>query len=273
MNKQADIYDARKALGGYLRRTDLLLARSGLSRRERDEVLGQIAEQFYDLLGVPIGEADREQTENAIARLAPEHTFELCENTSVVQFLRATWYRLMIGQPVPIFLNDHGCKRMVWGELTKRLLWMGLFMAIIYTVANTLVLGVPPWKWGTNWILFLLMYMGVWFGNYLSYLRTPVESMPRAKDWSAIYLHRCRYTWLLISGGSFLFVMALFPAAYWLASAILNRPAWPFDSGLFVIVSQVLAVPLVALTMCDAWRRRRNSRRFQNWDRRVKLKT
>jgi len=266
MNMPSQNYDARKALGGYLERTDLLLARSGLSRSERDETLGQIAEQFYDLLGVPIEEADRELTENAIAQLAPETAFELNDAMTLRQHLRATWHRLMIGRLVPLFLNDHGRKRVVWGELIPRMLWMGLFMALVFTITNMLMLGRPSWRWGINGAFFCFMYTGTGFGVYRMYHRMPVETMPRAEDWSAVRQHQRRYGWLLYAGGSFLFVLALFPAGYWLVATILNKPAWPVEQGLFFTVSMALNVPLFLLFMWNALQRR-NTRRFCNWDR------
>ncbi len=267
MNMQSEIYDARKALGGYLERTDLLLARSGLSRSERDETLGQISEQFYDLLGVPIEEADRELTENAIAGLAPERAFELNDVMSTGQILRATWYRFCIGGIVPIFLNDHGRKRVVWGELIKVLVWLGIFMSLVFAIINMMMLGSPSWRWIVSGIMFGFMQIGIWLRFNWLYHHTPVEAMPRAEDWSAPRLHKIRYVWILTVGGPAFFVIALFPTTYWLVSAILNRPAWPIDNGLFVIVSVSLGVPLYLLSMWDGWRRRRNTRRFQNWDR------
>jgi hypothetical protein len=267
MNMQSEIYDARKALGGYLERTDLLLARSGLSRNERDGTIGQIAEQFYDLLGVPIEQADRELTENAIAQLAPERAFELNDAVTTGQILRTTWHRFWIGWGVPIFLNDHGHKRVVWGEMIKMLVWLGLSMTIVFTII-TMMMDGPSWKWIMSGILFGFMQIGIWLRFNWLYHHTPVETMPRAEDWSAPRLHKkIRYTWLLIAGGGFLFFIALFPTAYWLVATILNRPAWPIDNGLFVIVSVALGAPLFLLSMWDGWRRRRNTRRFQNWDR------
>lgn len=267
MNVQPEIYDARKALGGYLERTDLLLARSGLSRSERDETLGQIAEQFYDLLGVPVEEADREVTEKAIAKLAPERAFELDDAMTLRQHLRAALHQ---GAIVPIFLNDGGRKRVVWGNLIKVLVWLGLGMAILFTILSMMMFASLPWGWSMHGFMLGSMQISIWVGLYWLYRRTPVEAMPRVEDWSASCLHKTRYAWLWVDV-PFLFIIALYPTAYWLVSAILNRPAWPIDNGLFIIVSVALGAPLFVLVMWDARRRRRNTRRFHNWDRRANM--
>ncbi len=269
MNMQSQTYDARKALGGYLERTDLLLARSGLSRSERDETLGQIVEQFYDLLGVPIGEADQELTEIAIAKLAPERMFELNDTMTTSQLSRAVWNRFCIGGIVPIFLNDRGHKRVVWGELIKMLVWLGLLLAMVVTFLNMMMLGGPSWRWIASGIMFGCIQLGLWFRFTWLYHHTPVEALPRAEDWPAPRLHKIRYMWILTVVGPAVLIIALFPTAYWLIAAILSRPAWPIDNGLFVIVAVPLGVLLYVLSMWSALQRRRNTRRFYNWDRHI----
>lgn len=261
MNMQSEIYDARKALSSYLERTDLLLARSGLSRSERDETLGQIVEQFYDLLGAPIGEANREQTVNAISQLAPVLGYELKEYMTKGQRLRAAWHWFWVGGFTPMFLNDQGCKRVVWSELIKQWLYITLFMAIALTIGNINHSARPSWKWYPQGFIICMITTILLFGYYSRYRFTTVEKMPRAEDWSESYLRKTLFSRTLMSVATFLLPLALYSLSLWLIMPLAKivRP-WSAQNG-------VLGVLIIAIMLSVAYRYRRghNRRRIENW--------
>ncbi|NLW49351.1 MAG: hypothetical protein GXY85_00725 [Candidatus Brocadiaceae bacterium] len=97
--------EAVDSLEAYLTSVDMLLARAGLGRSERNSVCRQIVEQFHDLLPVKLHQASAAQVEAALAKLGSDAAFASDDVTSLRQALRMIWYRFWIGTPIPLALK------------------------------------------------------------------------------------------------------------------------------------------------------------------------
>ena len=113
-------HDAADALAAYLVRVDIQLARAGMDRRERDSTCRQIVEQFHDLLPVRLENATTAQVEAALGSLSSDVAFASDDIVSRGQMLRMLWHRFWIGTSIPLALNDHGRKRVMWGGVDQK---------------------------------------------------------------------------------------------------------------------------------------------------------
>ena len=254
--------DAARTLGAYLTRVDLQLARAGMARSERDATCRQIVEQFHDLLPVPVEHATATQVEAALGHLSSEVAYASDDVLSRSQLLRMLWHRFWIGTPVPIALNDHGRKRIAWGELIKRVGLVYVFVLLGGMIISLMLMG----ELTSGVLLFIVMFAAIFpLSVAFQISRGPVELLPRAEDWPVDRLRRHRFAGLLVIGGSFVFVLALFPGIYCVVAAVSNRPIWPVDQGLFLAVVLTLVGLGMLFLFVEAWRRRRRRLQFQRW--------
>lgn len=255
--------DAAKALGAYLIRVDLQLARAGMARGERDATCRQIVEQFHDLLPVSVEHATAPQVEAALGQLASEVAYASQDVLSGSQLLRMVWHRFWIGgAPIPLALNDHGRKRILWGESIKRAGLIWLFVLLCGTMISVMLMGELTFGFWLFTIMFAVMFP-LMLAFRIS--RWPVESLPRAEHWPIDRLQRHRFAGMLIIGGSFVFVLALIPSIYWVVATVSDRPIWPVDQGLFLAVAMTLGGLGMLLSLGEAWRRRQRRLQFQRW--------
>ena len=254
--------EAVDSLAAYLTRVDMLLARAGLDRAERNSVCRQIVEQFHDLVPVELDQASATQVEAALAKLGSDAAFASDEVTSLRQALRMVWHRFWIGTPIPLALNDHGHRRIIWSELIKRLGWVYLIAAMGSLLTSMILVGTLT----AGWLVFIAVFpIALPLMIAVKLLRLPVASLPRAEHWPIDRLERHRSAGSAIIIGSFLFVSALFPAAYAMVAVLAQRPIWPIDRPLFLAVVLTLAGLLMLMSLCEAWRRRQRRLLFRRW--------
>ena len=255
-------HDSAGALVAYLLRVDMQLARTGLARVERDSVCRQLVEQFHDLLPVPLENATAVQVESALTKLGSDAAFASDDVVSRGQVLRMLWHRFWIGTPIPLVLNDHGRKRIVWAELTKRLGWVYVCAMAATLVPTLMLLG----KLTLGWFLFVTIFtvmLPLMIG--LKLLRTPVASLPHAEHWPSNRIERHRFVGVLVIIGSFVFVFALVPGVYWLVGTLSHQAIWPVNQALLLAVLLTLAGLGMLMSFWQAWRIRQRRRQFQRW--------
>lgn len=246
----------------YLTRVDMLLARAGLDRTERDSVCHQIVEQFHDLLPVELDQASAAQVEEALAKLGSDAAFASDEVVSLRQAMRMIWHRFWIGTPVPLALNDHGHRRIIWSELIKGLGWICLIAALGSLLTSMILVRTPT----AGWFVFIAGFATLMpLMIAVKLLRAPAASLPRVEHWPMDRLerHRTAGSWIIL--GSFLFVSTLFPAAYAMVAILAQRPIWPIDRNLSFAVVLTLTGLLLTMSLGEGWRRRRRHLLFRRW--------
>ena len=254
--------EAVDSLTAHLTRVDMLLARAGLGRAERNSVCRQIVEQFHDLLPAKLDQASATQVEAALAKLGSDAAFASDEVTSLQQALRIIWHRFWIGTPIPLALNDQGHRRIIWSELIKRLGWVYLIAALSSLLTSVILMG----ELTAGWLVFIVIFIiGLPLMIAAKLLRIPVASLPRAEHWPMDRLERHRSAGPAIIIGSFILVSALFPAAYAMVAVIAQRSVWPIDRPLFLAVVLILAGLLILVSLGEAWRRRQRRLLFRRW--------
>ncbi|MCC6679633.1 MAG: hypothetical protein IT445_01915 [Phycisphaeraceae bacterium] len=260
----SSVQHAALALGEHLTRVDLQLARAGLARSERDEVCRQIAEQFHDLLPVPVQQATHEQIDTVLDQLSGESAYESSEIHSRAQRWRMMWHRLRIGYSCPVALNDHGKRRILWGELISQWIWIGLLITLLlvftkgtwvdefYELSNAVSLT-------TLVVMYFLMLI------ILASLK-PIETLPHAQDWPRVRRKEYRFMFYLYSIVVACLLFALMPTAYWLLATLQHRPVAPIDDHLELVAIIFVGYVLLAFpTWLISRQQRRRRCQFQNW--------
>lgn len=250
------------ALVAYLARVDMQLARAGLDRAERDSVCRQIVEQFHDLLPVKPDQATASQVEEALTKLGSDAAFAGDEVTSFGQALRMIWHRFWIGTPFPLALNDRGRRQVSWSEFIKRLGWVYLIAAASSLLIGAVLVGPSVAHW---FVFIMISTIGLPLMIAVRLFRLPVASLPRAEYWPLNRLEHHRLAGSMVVIGSLLFVAALLPAAYVIVAALVQRPIWPIDRPLFLVVVLTLGGLLMLVSLSEAWRRRQRYLRFRRW--------
>ena len=260
-NESKEISDsnAAEALCGYLTRVDMQMSRAGMARVDRDATCQQIVEQFYDLLGGPANKATSEQVDAAIGKLSNDQVFASDEIQSRGQMMRMYWQRMRIETHIPLAINDHGCKKIMWGELIKRTVCLYFFVLLasivfISIAAGKVTLGFP--------LFFAMIVIIMPLPILLNISRRPVESLARAEDWPTDRLAQYRFAFLVLMCWSSLIGFTFIIGIYGLIAA---AGFWPVDKYLFAIVLITLGWLSLLLAYSDMWRKRKRRLKLKRW--------
>jgi len=253
---------AADALAAYLMRVDIELSRAGLSRGERDETCRQIVEQFHDMLPVPAGQATPQQVDDVLGQLAAEMDYASEEVQSRGQLSRRMWHRFWIGtESVPLALNDGGRRRILWGELIKRLCVLALF---------GLSVAMIGWLFVTRNLFGALLFAAFFLPAFalsviIMLMRMPVTSLPRADHWSVPARKPHRWAFVAAMLGGFALAAVLSVLAYLAWTYISVREVWPPTVESSVPTFSLLWLIAMVLLVATIWRRRERRRMFRRW--------
>jgi len=264
MTQSVDTYapsHAASALSEHLLRIDHQLAQAGTPRDERDATLRQIAEQFYDQLPQPIEDVSREQVDAALASIGSELAYRGDELT-VGQLLRMLAARLGGSTSVPLALNDGGRKRVVWGEVVKRLAYMGLVFIGLMLMMSAFTR--QPLK-GPSLLLPGLIFAGTVLGVLMRVRNMPVHTLPRAEDWPDDLTRRHRWAWVVMFTCVGLVTLTLLVVAYMVVVIAMGRPVWPLDQAAQNVAGVGFGVLGIGLWVLSVQFKRRRRQHVERW--------
>lgn len=232
--------DPARALLEHLQWVDRYLRRHGTPRTERDEILLQLRDQFYDLLGANATGPSHERIDAAIERLtSPAQWQGAPANRSAWQRLGSRLNRMLVAGPPPgpLVVSDQGRRRTLWSRLVP---WT-LVTALATSVATLLVawllsqsLDRPDMTLRRASILSLgltLFWLGIALFTWLRLRFRPLEELSPVTQWPAPTWAEGWRIALKFWGGLLPIVLLLMPLISVAVSLASRLPLWPPPSG------------------------------------------